>query len=76
MSYVRCKECGGTCVRDTAWVEINTDVIISVGHDGPTDDVYCPHCETHDTILEEIDQVQPAECPRCQDHHFPHMTQS
>jgi hypothetical protein len=51
-----CEECGCTDIQVTAWIEFNTHAI--QGDDGPTDQVWCPQCES-ETCFAFTDTLKP-----------------
>lgn len=41
-----CDECGCTEVQFDAWLDMNTNAIVSGGcGDGPVDQIFCPQCD-------------------------------
>lgn len=50
----RCKKCKDTNVECTAWLNMNTDEIVSSGNEGPLESCWCPTCEDDNAQIEEV----------------------
>ena len=46
-----CFRCGSPECEVTAWYHVNSERVTASGNDGPTAEIWCPVCETHDTDL-------------------------
>lgn len=49
---VCCAKCGSIDIQISAWADGVSDTVAD--YDGPTDQGWCPECETHDTDFREI----------------------
>ena len=63
--FYACPDCGCTDIETSAWVSVNTNK--PTNDEGPTDEVYCPQCDSEDKQyalgkhkhLVEVDALQP-----------------
>jgi hypothetical protein len=51
LPLLRCSACGSDDIQATAWIHANTGEVIN--DDGPTDQLWCPDCESDCSTIED-----------------------